>query len=145
MMLIVDEDDRRYPYDCGTGQRLYGDIGQITIGIGHNLNGRPLSDAVTALLFSEDWAIALDTCHGLFPAYKTFTQARRLALLNMAFNLGERVLGHFRLMIAAVNNHDWKEAARAAENSLWFGQVKSRGERVVSMLRDDIIPPEYFQ
>jgi lysozyme len=145
MMLLRDEGDSRYPYDCGTGNRVYADSGSVTIGIGHNLDTRPISDAVRDLLFAEDWAIARETCVSLYPAYMKLSQPRRLALLNMAFNLGERRLSKFKLMNQAINDGLWHDAATEARNSLWFHQVKGRAERIAWMIEHDAIHAEYLQ
>jgi Phage lysozyme. len=143
-MLIRDEGDQRHVYECGTGLRVYAEQGYLTIGIGHNLDARPLSDAVRDLLFSEDWAIALSACQSLYPHYSRFSQARRLALLNMAFNLGERRLGKFTKMNEAINSERWEDAAKEAADSLWFYQVKGRAVRICQMLKEDVIPGEYW-
>lgn len=143
-MLLHEEGDKRYPYDCGSGQRIWANFGHPTIGIGHNLDARPLSDAVVALLLSEDWAITLEYCRELFPHYSNFSQARRLALFNMAFNLGPKKLAEFRDMVEAVNNGRWQEAAEEAKSSFWYHQVRRRAEKVCMMLKDDKIPEEYL-
>ena len=144
VMLTFDEGDQRRIYDCGTGNPVFAEHGHLTGGIGHNFDARPLSDAVVELLFEEDLAIALHTCKKLFPDFDKLSQPRRLALINMAFNLGERKLSGFRHMVREVNDRRFPQASEAAKDSFWFIQVKARGPRVVKMFTDDEIPPEYL-
>lgn len=144
LMLIRDEGDPRYAYDDQTGMRVYAEKGKLTIGIGYNLDDNPLSDAVVDLLFSEMWARSLAICNDLYPNYSRFSQPRRLALLNMAYNLGEKRLKKFARMNTAINCDKWEEAAKEAADSLWFFQVKGRAKRICTMLKDDTIPGEYL-
>lgn len=144
-MLVIDEGDEEYVYDCGSGGRVYAEDGSLTIGIGHNLETRPLSRAVRDLLFSEDWAIALDICKNLYPKYSSFTQPRRLAFLDMAFNLGVKRLAAFKRMNEAVNTENWATAAREARESIWFHQVPHRAARLAWMIEKDQIHKDYLE
>lgn len=142
-MLRRDEDVRRRPYDDATGELVYAPQGNITIGIGHNLNHSDLPDEVIDLLFKLDVEEAHRLCLDLFPKFDTFDPARKYALINMAFNLGPRLKG-FKVMMQSIDEGDWIGAARAAMNSWWFIQVKSRGQRVVMMLQTNKVPKEYL-
>lgn len=143
-MLTFEEADERYLYDDATAERIFAPDGHVSGGIGHNFDARPLSDAVVDLLFSEDWAIAVEGCKNVFSFYAQFSQPRRLAILNMMFNLGVTRFKSFKQTIAAFEIFDFEAAAEAAKNSLWYVKAKGRGERVYRMIKDDIIPPEYF-
>jgi lysozyme len=120
------------------GLRLkpYGDSrGIITIGYGRNLRDNGITQSEADTLFEHDYLTALRTCQSIFGAhYESFTSARRAALLDMAFNLGEHRLRGFRRMIAAVNADDWSNAAIHAMDSQWYRQVGDRSKRVVAML-----------
>lgn len=142
-MLAFEEGDKRFLYDDATSQRAFASDGNLTGGIGHNFDSAPLSDAVVDLLFHEDWSIALEACHDLFPNYNTLSQARRLALINMAFNMGEHHLATFKRMAQAIMDLDFEKAAQEALDSLWGIQCKSRAMRVSKMLRENIILSEY--
>lgn len=141
-MLTRDEGERRTLYDDATGEPPQV-VGRITSGIGHNFSDSKLSDTMVMLLFSEDYDKALVSCRRLFPGFDTFSQARRLALLNMAFNLGQTRLSLFVKLIDAVARNDWKLAAYETKRSIWAIQVKGRAHRVAGMLEDDMIPVEY--
>lgn len=139
-MFEVDEGYRQFPYDCKTGKPIHAPVGRITIGIGHNLQDIPLSDDAILLLFYIDLKHAYQTAHMLVPKLLTLSRNRRLALVNMAFNLGFQKLKGFESMLEAVNDERWEHAAHHAKNSDWFVQVGKRAERIVEMLKDDSFP-----
>lgn len=142
-MLEHDEARIYFPYDCGTGERVYGESGMITIGIGHNLEAAPLDDEIIDLLFRRDLKNAYNDATDIFPELFDFSINRRLALVNMVFNMGKRKFSRFVNMIAAVREGKWGEAADHAQNSLLFRQVKGRGMRVAEMLRNDTYPYKF--
>ena len=118
--LIIDEGELPYPYDDKTGKRINAlpTGGKITIGIGRNLFAKPLSQAVIDLMLREDINEALNICLSLFPEFEDFSQKRKHALINMAFNLGFEGLRNFKKMKAAINSGDWHTAAIEATGTL---------------------------
>lgn len=142
-MLIRDEAVRFYPYDDATGDPVDAPVGKITIGIGHNLQDTPIPESVIDILFQYDLDAALETCRSIFSGFDIFPTPRKLALVNMAYNLGFNKLRGFHLMIEAINDGDWLAGAREAQRSQWFFQVKDRGHRVVKMMQTNEIPQEY--
>lgn len=146
-MLAVDEGDIPHLYDDAEpgAPRFVNSVGDLTGGIGHNFSQKPLTPAVRALLFLEDYTDALEDCRALMPRFDTYSDPRRLALLNMAFALGRSRLSGFRRMLEAVNADppDWRAAAHEAKNSLFYLQVKARAERIRHMLETDEVPNEY--
>lgn len=59
----------------------------------------------------------------------------RVAMLDMAYNMGVNGLLKFRRMWSAIARGDFELAAREAWNSRWRRQVKSRAPRVVELIR----------
>ena len=57
-------------------------------------------------------------------------------LVNMMFNLGRPRLSKFKKMHAALNKEDWCEAAKEGRDSLWYRQVPTRAERLMSRLEN---------
>lgn len=112
-----------------------------TIGVGRLIDARlggKLSDDEIDYLFENDVKNAEQTCQRLFPVYPSFTKNQRLALINMAFNLGFKRLKKFTKMIVCVNNGDWEGAKREAVASLWYTQVGLRAQRIVDKLTETI-------
>lgn len=116
--------------------------GVLTIGYGHNLEASGISREMAGQILIEDAVCAVHACRRLFPDYERFPRARRMALADMAFNLGESGLAKFLAMRVAIERGAWNEAAREARNSKWFRQVGTRGERIVRMIETGQIDSE---
>lgn len=142
VQLVKHEADKRRPYVdcCGKWWRecACGVKGNLTIGVGRNLDAKPLADCEVALMLDNDIHDARATCQQLFGGFDVFDEVRQHALLDMAFNLGYSRLAKFARMRAAVDARDWEAVAREAQDSDWFKQVGTRGPTVVRMLRDGV-------
>lgn len=113
----------------GRKSKKYKDTSGIdTIGIGHNLQVAPCAEAQalqqqTGLPVDDDWTDAtIDAqfahdliANGSFLEQKTWWQAvgeaRRAALLDMAFNLGPNRAAKFVPFYGLCSTGDWKAAA----------------------------------
>ncbi|HQT98326.1 MAG TPA: glycoside hydrolase family protein [Thermodesulfobacteriota bacterium] len=68
-------------------------------------------------------------------------EVRQECLVDMIFNLGEDGVRKFRQMVEDIMDKDpddWQEIAEHATESLWYGQVGTRAERIVAELRTGI-------
>jgi lysozyme len=127
--LIDDEGKRLKLYRCTAGKQ--------TIGIGHNIEDRGISEAVCELMFQEDVDVAERDALALFPGLYSYSDRRKAALINMSFQLGFERLKAFKKMRAAVNAGDWNAAAAEALDSAWAKQTQaSRVDRVIADLRE---------
>jgi lysozyme len=133
---------RLEPYFCSGGAR--------TIGYGWNLDAHRLPDDIAACLrvtgsITEDMAdrllnisvdAAIRDCRAIFPDFDAYSEARRFGLIDFVFNVGVTTALKFKRTITAIKAQDWDKAADAMKDSRWFGQVKSRGPEIVSMVRN---------
>lgn len=142
-MLSFDEGYKAFPYNDKTGKSVESDDGRITIGIGHNLEDNGVSHAVIRLMFEEDFATAYHSAQLFFTNFNNFSQNRRLAIVNMIFNLGTNGFHQFRNMRSHIEKEEWQQAAEEAQKSAWYFQVGKRAKRVITMLHYDIWPKEY--
>ncbi len=152
-MIIRHEGWKRRPYLCSRGKR--------TIGVGWNLDAWPLpadiasylhihneitDDMVERLLFLSV-STATVVCRDIFKDFDAFTERRRWALIDMAFNLGGFGLLGFRLMRKAIKEGDWNEAAEQVRDSAYWRQLGGdptgtddgkleRPEEIAAMLRE---------
>lgn len=101
--------------------------GNLTIGIGRNLDAVGIYECEVRLMSDNDIDVARKACLRIFPGFDTIDEARQHVLLDMAFNLGETRLAKFTKMIAAVNARDFAKAAEELKDSTWFTQVGARG------------------
>lgn len=133
--------------DEGVVYEIYLDhLGYPTFGVGHLVTrndpeyffstGTPISEERVWQCFEKDLDISIDDCYNIFgkETFQFFPSEVQEVLINMAFNLGRTRFGKFKNMIAALKNHDWKEAAKEGRDSLWHKQVTNRAERLMSRL-----------
>lgn len=110
--------------------------GYLTVGIGHNLSAKGVSDAVIELIYTEDVAEAEDGARELYPDFDHLSDRRKAILVELVFNMGINVMKTFINTNAAINRQDWPAAAQGLENSKWYTQVGIRGPDMVSMLKE---------
>lgn len=140
-MLLLDEGVRRFPYNDSDGKEVKLKPGKLTVGIGRNLEAKPLSDAIIKKLFEEDFAEALNGAKSLIKRWYSLTENQQLAVVNLVFNLGlTKLKKEFPNTISDINKGDYKSAANRLRQSLWFKQVKGRGTRVLDMLENSAFP-----
>lgn len=125
--LTVDEDKRN---------TLYFDSENIpTIGIGHNLRDRPISERAIRVIFEDDTKQAVADARRLFPNFDRLTEARKAVVCNMSFNLGYHRLAGFHKMVQAVCDERFDDAADEMLDSKWANQVGDRAKRLAEVMR----------
>ena len=108
--------------------------GKLTIGYGHNLEDNPISPEVAERILSTDTVGALEQCEQ-FNWFHTLDPVRQRVIVNMVFNIGFNGVSKFQKMIEAIIVGDYEIAAEEMIDSLWYGQVGERAERLVHMMR----------
>lgn len=129
-------------------------LGIPTVGVGFNLNdpyirelcmkgkidwqalidGTLLTDEACDWLYTQIALNVVQWLSELFPDYDSYTINRKVALLDMGYNMGEpRFLG-FQQMIGAIHRGEWNEAAKQALSSKWAEQVGVRATTDARML-----------
>lgn len=63
------------------------------------------------------------------------SEARQIALADMAYELGINGLLDFKAMLAALDRENWIEAYTEALDSKWARQVPSRANRIATILK----------
>lgn len=123
--------------DEGKRNKMYLDSKGIpTIGIGHNLRDRFISERAIRVIFEDDTAQAIDDARHLFPSFDSLSDARRAVISNMSFNLGLTRLSAFHDMRAAVEAGDFDKAASEMLNSTWATQVGERAQRLAKTMKE---------
>ena len=140
----------------GNKSRVYKDTkGNRTIGIGFNLEdagnrkflkdkgidinelfaGRELTERETKTLYNHSLTQAFKDAQSYDPNFARRPEAVKMALVDMAFNLGLTKLNKFVEMKKGLMNNDYNVAADEMVDSNWYKQVKSRGPRMVEVMR----------
>jgi lysozyme len=120
----------------GYSEKMYRcSAGYQTIGYGFNLETNTMCKEAAEAQLRCDVERTVKRMTRTIPQFKHVSGARRAALIDMGFNLGVPGLRKFRKMWTAIGRNDWERAAAEAIDSRWYRQVKSRGARIVEILR----------
>ena len=132
-MLARDEGYKLNLYRCPAGK--------LTVGIGHNIEDRGLTSTVIDLIFEEDLADAVKSASHIFgEVFDSFSTIRKLAIVNLIFNLGETKFREFEKTIAFIRAGRWKEASIELLDSRYARQVGIRANRIAIMLDEERFP-----
>lgn len=126
----ANEGYRRYAYTCSAGK--------LTIAIGRNIDhgGRGIDEVEAIYLLDRDISECLIDLAYIFPEFKQYSDGRRLALVDMRFQLGPIKFRTFANMIACVKARDWAGASREALDSKYARKdTPERALRVADLLR----------
>jgi lysozyme len=117
---------RLKPYRCTANK--------LSIGYGTNIEEISLEEAEWLMQHRMNKAIA--EVHKRWPFVEKMTDNRRLAIYDMAYNMGVPTFAEFKNTWAALEAGDYDKAARCAEDSKWYRQVGPRAVKIVSMIRN---------
>jgi lysozyme len=70
----------------------------------------------------------------LIPGFDALSDNRKIALSNMAYNLGLPRMKGFQKMLAAISRGDFKAASTEMLDSKWAQQVGDRAKRLAVMV-----------
>jgi len=120
----------------GTRDKMYKDSEGIeTIGIGHNLRDKPISNAAIEQIFSDDLADVIDEVSQAFTWYNDLNEVRQAVILDMVFNMGLAGFKLFKNTIKLLANGEYDAASIEMLDSLWARQVGSRADTLSNMMR----------
>lgn len=109
---------------------LYKDsVGILTIGVGHNIEEKGISKAVSRLMLKEDIQSVVDDCRTL-AYWDNLDSVRQLVIADMVFNLGLSRFLRFKRMNAALVKEDYVLAAAEMTDSKWYKQVGRRASKL---------------
>ena len=118
--------------DEGLVLRMYKDsVGVSSIGVGHNLEAKPITPHAAYVILADDVADAEQAVLRALPWSRNLDGPRFEALVNLAFNLGIGGLLDFKKALAAIERADWPTMARELIDSKWYTQVGARADRII--------------
>jgi lysozyme len=105
--------------------------GMYEVGYGHDIDPKyPMPSSITVeqaeALLNSDIIEATGECQRIFIDFTNLDEVRQAVLIDMAYELGEHGLSGFKILIGAVENHNWQLAAQAMYHSLWAREVPER-------------------
>ncbi len=125
-------------------------LGLLTAGIGHLLrqnevgqypDGSPVSDEQIEKWYNEDSITATKIAQKLIgDTWGDLSEIRKRAVIDLAYNLGESRLSKFVNFFVAMKKKDYQIAGQELRSSKWYGQVRTRGPAIVTMIVSNIDP-----
>ena len=123
--LIRDEALRLKPYRDS--------VGKLTIGVGRNLDDVGISRDEAINLLGNDIERASAFLRTQLPWTLSLDEVRRAALINMAFNMGGKLMG-FAHFLQKLQAGDFVGAAKEMLDSLWAQEVGDRAQRLAKQI-----------
>lgn len=130
--IAQEEGFKNFPYKC-SGDKL-------TIGIGRNLEDVGLSHEEVIFLYEADERSAIEGASSLVDEFEWLSDARKIALVSMVFQMGKNGVSKFKKMIAAINAGEFSQAANEMLDSRFAKQTPERAERQAEMMRAGKMP-----
>lgn len=107
--------------------------GNLTIGYGHNM-ATGITIATANQMLTDDIRAAEAFVDKHFQWAETIDLVRRQVFIELAFQLGRRLLGFPRALIAAEQGH-WETCADELLDSVWARQCPERALELVAIIR----------
>jgi lysozyme len=107
-------------------------LGILTIGVGFNIDadhGGGLDDDEINFILARRLNRAANLAH-LYPWFDNLDEPRQLVVVDMIYNMGPQTFAQFHATHAAIQSHDWAQAALQMKNSKWHTQVGDRAVRL---------------
>ena len=114
--------------------------GLLTIGYGHCLDRKGVTQRVADLMLEDDVTDAELICRVRFAFWKDLSPARQDAFVNLVFNLGGRGLAGFTQFIRACEDGAWEQARLHLLDSKYATQVGQRAVELAEQIRSGEFP-----
>lgn len=112
----------------------------LTIGYGRLVDkrlGGGISEEEAQYLLTNDIQNCIKILNSRIVCWDQLSETRQIVLINMYFNLGNRLF-NFKNMLAALQEKDFDEVAKQMLDSKWAEQVKGRANELAGMMRTDV-------
>ena len=116
------------PYRCTAGK--------LTIGVGRTLDDNGITVPEAKMLLRHDLTRTRFALEKVLPGFLALSKPRRMALIDMCFNLGLPRFLQFKQMLAAVVAGDFNRAAKEMLSSAWATQVGQRAQTLATMMQE---------
>jgi lysozyme len=142
--LLNDEEYRQFPYDDATGKApTIITEGLLTIGIGFNLSQVGLSLTESFLILRHRITLLDSALAAKLELYKTLSEPRQIALINMAYNVGIEGLLAFHDTLQALDVGEYLIASKAVMESKAAIDDHYRYERISQTLLTGKVPDAF--
>lgn len=104
-------------------------LGNVTVGVGRNLDGKGLSDNEIDILLMNDLVECFEDLSN-FRWFADATEAQQAALIDWRFQLGGAGIRKFKNTIKYLEVGDYKQASVEMLNSVWANQTPQRAGEI---------------
>lgn len=111
-------------------------LGNITIGIGRNIDANGITEQECQMMFDHDFHSAFQEAQKNISCFLNLDEVRQYILTDMVFNMGWPRLSKFKKFLAALEKGDYDKAADEMVDSRWYHQVGRRSRKLVEMMRN---------
>ncbi len=112
-------------------------MGYQTIGVGHNLDTKPISKRVSDLMLEDDVEDSIADCKRNISFFDALDDVCQEALVNLCFNMGIAKLMQFKKTLAHLQDGNREKAANELLDSRYATQVGYRAIEVASMIKGE--------
>lgn len=132
------------PYYCTQGKK--------TIGIGRNLEAKPLTEAERLViknpenitkqeayfLLENDIKETINLLDNMVRCFSKLDDERKYALIDMGFQMGVPGVCKFKNMLAAMDAGDFEKASKECLNSNYAKQTPARANRIARLIKTGV-------
>ena len=108
-------------------------LGNVTVGVGRNLDGKGLSDNEIDILLMNDLIECFDDLSN-FKWFADATEEQQAALIDWRFQLGGAGIRRFKNTMKYLDLGDYKQASIEMLNSVWANQTPSRAYEISHLI-----------
>lgn len=126
--LEEEEGCELFLYDCPAGYK--------TLGIGRNVESRGITKAEALTMLETDINVVISELDDAFPWWNDLSENRKIALADLAFNLGMPKLKAFVKCLKHLQNGDYENSAIELLDSNYAKQVTNRAKRNAKLIRE---------
>ena len=112
----------------------------LTIGYGRLVDkrlGGGISQDEADFLLLNDVRNCIKILSLKIAGFESLSETRQIVLINMYFNLGNRLF-NFNNMLKALDDKDYDKVAEEMLSSKWAQQVKGRSSELAGMMKTDV-------
>jgi len=112
----------------------------LTIGYGRLVDkrlGGGISEEEAQYLLNNDIQNCIKILKSKIECWNQLSETRQIVLINMYFNLGNRLF-QFKNMLFALHAKDFDEVAKQMLDSKWAQQVKGRSIELAGMMKTNV-------
>ncbi len=145
-LLVEHEGYKGVGYDDATGEQVHAPVGNLTVGIGFNLEAGGLSLSECKTILAMRLSSIINELTNSLSFFGSLDEIRQAALIDLAYNMGVNGLLKFRNadktgFLDLLSNHNYVEAAVDLSNTKWASQVQAaRVDDICSMITTGVWP-----